>query len=112
MVLLFCIVGAYAVNNSLFSVGVVLFFGVLAFVLEENDFPVAPAILGVVLGTMLEENFITSMIKSDGSPAVFFTRPIAGGLAVATFVILLWPVGAWMVRKARARRAPTPVAGP
>ena len=54
----------------------------LAFVLEENGFPTAPAILGVVLGTMLEENFITSMIKSDGDPARFFTRPIAGGLAI------------------------------
>jgi len=109
-VLLFCIVGAYAVNNSLFSVGVVLFFGVVAFLLEENGFPVAPAILGVVLGTMLEENFITSMIKSDGSPAVFFTRPIAGGLAVATFVILLWPLGAWAVRRLRRRSADTAVA--
>jgi TctA family transporter len=106
VVLLFCIVGAYAVNNSLFSVGVVLFFGVVAFVLEENGFPVAPAILGVVLGTMLEENFITSMIKSDGSPAVFFTRPIAGGLAIATFVILLWPVGAWAVRRLRGKAQP------
>jgi TctA family transporter len=43
------------------------------------------------------------MIKSDGDPMVFFTRPIAGGLAVATIVILFWPVGAWLLRKARAR---------
>ena len=41
--------------------------GLVAFVLEDNGFPVAPAILGVVLGGMLEENFITSMIKSDGN---------------------------------------------
>jgi putative tricarboxylic transport membrane protein len=109
IVLLFCIVGAFAVNNSLFSVGVVLFFGLVAFVLEENGFPVAPAILGVVLGTMLEENFITSMIKSDGSPAVFFTRPIAGGLAVATFVILFWPIGTWALRKMRGKPARQPV---
>ncbi len=53
----------------------------------------------MVLGTTLEENFITSMIKGDGSPAVFFTRPMAGGLAIATFVILLWPVGAWAMRR-------------
>ena len=43
-----------------------LVFGVVAYFMEENGFPVAPAILGVVLGAMLEENFITSMIKSDG----------------------------------------------
>ena len=46
--------------------------------LEENGFPVAPAILGVVLGGMLEENFVTSMIKSDGNLLAFFERPIAG----------------------------------
>ena len=103
IVLLFCIVGAFAVNNSLFAVGLILVFGLIAFVLEENGFPTAPAILGVVLGTMLEENFITSMIKSDGDPSKFFTRPIAGGLAVATIVILFWPVGAWAVRRLRGR---------
>ena len=106
VILIFCIVGSFAINNSLFGVGLILIFGVLAFVLEENGFPTAPAILGVVLGTMLEENFITSMIKSDGSPAVFFTRPIAGGLAVATIIILLWPVGVWAVRRLRRRAAP------
>ena len=106
MVLLFCIVGAFAVNNSLFSVGVMLFFGVVAFVLEENGFPVAPAILGVVLGTMLEENFITSMIKSDGSPAVFFTRPIAGGLAIATIRDPAVAGGGWAVRRMRAKAQP------
>jgi TctA family transporter len=103
IILVFCIVGSFAINNSLFGVGLILFFGVLAFILEENGFPTAPAILGVVLGTMLEENFITSMIKSDGSLGVFFTRPIAGGLAAATILILFWPVGAWLVRKARER---------
>jgi len=105
IILLFCIVGAFAINNSLFGVGLILFFGVVAFVLEENGFPTAPAILGVVLGTMLEENFITSMIKSDGDPSRFFTRPIAGGLAVVTLVILLWPIGAWLVRRARGQAA-------
>src|SRR4029450_99833 len=103
IILVFCIVGAFAINNSLFGVGLILFFGVLAFVLEENGFPTAPAILGVVLGTMLEENFITSMIKADGDFTRFFPRPIAGALAVFTIVILLWPVGAWLVRKARGR---------
>ena len=48
--------------------------------MEENGFPVAPAILGMVLGAMLEENFISSMIKSDGDPTAFLTRPIAMGL--------------------------------
>ncbi len=100
-ILLFCIVGSFAINNSVWGVVLILFFGVTAFVLEENGFPVAPAILGVVLGTMMEENFVTSMIKSDGDPLVFFTRPIAIWLAAGTFIILLWPVGTWMVSRLR-----------
>ncbi len=104
-ILLFCIVGSFAINNSVWGVVLILFFGVAAFVLEENGFPVAPAILGVVLGTMMEENFVTSMIKSDGDPLVFFTRPIAMWLAAGTFIILLWPVGAWLVQRLRGGHA-------
>jgi TctA family transporter len=95
IILLFCIVGSFSINNSVWGVTLILFFGLVSFLLEENGFPVAPAILGVVLGTMMEENFVTSMIKSDGDPLVFFTRPIAMWLAVSTFVILLWPVFTW-----------------
>ena len=54
--------------------------GLFGWVLEENGFPVAPLILGLVLGEMLEQNFMTSMIKSDGDLLVFFARPIAGTL--------------------------------
>ena len=51
---------------------------------------------------MLEENFISSMIKSDGDPLVFFERPIAGGLAAGTFVILAWPLIARLWRRPAA----------
>jgi TctA family transporter len=63
--------------------------GLVAYVLEANKFPIAPAILGVVLGGMLEENFITSMIKADGNMLAFFTRPIAATLAVVTLAGLV-----------------------
>jgi len=85
-----------------------LFFGVVSFIFEENGFPVAPAILGVVLGTMMEENFVTSMIKSDGDPWVFFTRPIAMWLAISTIIILLWPVGTWAYDRIKNGPAPEP----
>jgi len=90
MILIFCIVGTFAINNSVFDIGVMLVAGVVAWLLEDNDFPIAPAILGVVLGGMLEENFITSMIKADGNLMAFITRPIAAGLAVLT--LLIWGV--------------------
>jgi TctA family transporter len=101
MILLFCIVGAFAINNTVFAVGVILVFGVVAYFMEENGFPVAPAILGVILGTMLEENFITSMIKSDGRFLGFFERPIAAGLGILTILVWLWP----LLRRLRSRRA-------
>lgn len=91
-ILMFCIVGAFAINNSVFGVSVMLAFGVLGFLMEENDIPVAPCILGIVLGPMLEENFVTSMIKSDGSFASFFERPIAAGLGVVTILVWLAPL--------------------
>lgn len=97
IILLFCVVGAFAINNSLFDVGVMLAFGILAFVMETNRFPIAPTILGLVLGGMLEQNFITSMIKADGNFLAFFERPVSGTLGVAT--ILLWSspifIGLW-----------------
>jgi len=91
-ILAFCATGAFATNNSLFDVGVVLAFGVLGYVLDDNGFPVAPMVLGVVLGTLLEETFITSLMKADGDPLVFFTRPIAGTLAALTAIVFLVPL--------------------
>lgn len=105
VILLFCAVGAFAINNTVFGVLLILLFGLFAFVMEENGFPTAPAILGVVLGGMLEENFVTSMIKADGNPVAFLTRPIAGFLAAATLVILAWPLLARSWRRPHPRAA-------
>jgi TctA family transporter len=99
LILLFCIVGSYATNNSVTDVGIMLVFGLLAYVMEENGFPVAPAVLGVVLGGMLEEHFVTSMIKSDGQFLAFFERPIAGTLGVITLLLWLLPVVLRLVRR-------------
>lgn len=101
LILIFCIVGTFAINNSLFDVGVMLVAGLVAYLLEENRFPIAPAILGVVLGGMLEENFITSMIKSDGNLMGFVSRPIAAGLALLAVLVWVWPVLRWLMRGRR-----------
>jgi TctA family transporter len=98
VIMLFCVVGSFAINNTAFDVTVMLVAGVIAFVLEENGFPIAPAILGVVLGGMLEENFITSMIKSDGSLAAFFARPVAATLAAFTLAVWFLPL---LIRRLR-----------
>jgi TctA family transporter len=92
VILLFCIVGSFAINNSIFGVVLMLAFGIAGYVMEENGFPVAPAILGMVLGAMLEENFISSMIKADGRVWAFFERPIAGALGLFTLMVLCAPL--------------------
>jgi TctA family transporter len=93
IILIFCIVGSFAITNSILAVIILLALGILGWILEENGFPVAPIILGMVLGEMLEMNFMTSMIKSDGSFLVFFERPIAGVLGALT--LLVWAGMIW-----------------
>jgi putative tricarboxylic transport membrane protein len=106
-ILIFCIVGSYAVNNSLFDVGLMLGFGVLAFVLEESGFPGSPAILGVILGSMLENYFVTTMISSGGDLTALVSRPIAAALAI--IVVLIWSVP--LLLKLTARLKPLNAAG-
>jgi TctA family transporter len=104
VILTFCMVGAFAINNTAFDIGVMLTAGIIAFFMERNGFPVAPAILGVVLGGMLEENLATSLIKAEGAVGPFFERPIAGVLGVITILVWLSPV---VVRLWRARAVKT-----
>ena len=96
--LFFIAVGTYSTNNSLFQVGEVAVFGAGGAVFLALDFPVAPVLLGFVLGPLVEENFRRAMLMSRGSLAVFFERPISAcfilacGLLVAAqiFVALRW----------------------
>ena len=90
VILVFCIVGSFAMTNSLYGVVLMLAMGVLGWFLEAHGIPVAPLILGLVLGEMLEQTFVQSMIKADGAVLDFFSRPIAGTLGAAT--ILIWAV--------------------
>jgi TctA family transporter len=87
-ILMFCIVGSFAINNTTFDVGIMLCTGILAFFMEANDIPVAPAVLGLVLGRLLEDSFMVSMIKSNWDLTVFFQRPVSAILGAVS--IILW----------------------
>jgi TctA family transporter len=106
VILLLCAVGAFATGNNLFSVLLVGLFGILGFVMERNGYPVAALVLGIVMGTMVEQNFITSLIKSDGDVMPFFERPVSAVLAAMTIGALLWPLGVWIWSRTRGRRLP------
>ncbi|WP_028032984.1 tripartite tricarboxylate transporter permease [Chelativorans sp. J32] len=88
LILIFCIVGAFASNNSVYGVTIMLIFGIVGYLMEENDFPVAPCVLGIVIGPILEENLITTLIKFQGSLIDFINRPIA--LALFALSCLIW----------------------
>jgi len=93
VILLFCIVGSFAMTNSLYGVVLMLVMGLFGWFLESHGIPVAPLILGLVLGELLEQTFVQSMIKADGAILPFFSRPIAGVLGVAT--VAIWGVMVW-----------------
>ncbi|MBX9464085.1 MAG: tripartite tricarboxylate transporter permease [Aquamicrobium sp.] len=105
IILLFCVVGAFAMDNTLSAVVTMLVFGVVGWFMEENGFPIAPALLGVVLGRMLEETFLTSMIKAQGDFLQFFSRPISATLGVITILIWLSPLVMLLLKRAGRRRA-------
>jgi len=88
LILLMCMLGSYAINNNPFDIGVMLGMGLLGFLLEANGFPVAPVVLGLVVGPIVEWNFMQSFIKTQGNLLPFITRPISLGMAL--FVLLLW----------------------
>lgn len=91
VILMFSIVGAFAVNNAVFDLWIILALGVVGWFMEENGFPIAPMVLGLVLGKVVEESFTNSMIKAGGDPIAFVDRPVAGTLAFVLFAIWLIP---------------------
>jgi TctA family transporter len=99
LILMACIVGSFAVSNSAFDVGLMLALGLAAWLLEEAGFPMAPLILGLVLGRLVEENFVASLIKADGALAPFFARPVAAVLGVVTIAVWATPPLLWLARR-------------
>jgi TctA family transporter len=92
VIVAFCIVGAFAINNGNLEIVVMLALGVLGYLLERGGFPLAPVVLGLVLGPIVEQNFMQSVIKTNWDLAQFFTRPISAALMVTTILVLAYPL--------------------
>jgi TctA family transporter len=88
-ILVFCCIGVYTVNNSVFDVFMTAGFGVLGYVFIKLGCEGAPLLLGFVLGPMMEENFRRSLLLSRGDFSVFFTRPISLGLLLAAAALVV-----------------------
>jgi len=87
-VLLFICIGVYGETNSLFNVGVVLAVGLFGSLINRLGFEPAPALLGFILGPMMEENFRRALLLAHGDLTVFLTRPISGACMLVTFAMV------------------------
>jgi len=90
-VLVLCFVGALSIRNSITDLWLMIGFGVLGFAFERLRFPIAPLVLGLILGPLAEEAFMNSMISFGNDWTIFFTRPIAATVMAATILVLLLP---------------------
>ena len=100
-VLAFSTLGVYTLNNNIFDVVSVYVLGILAFFMRRYGFPVAPTVLAVVLGPLLEQEFRRAMAISNGDPTVFLTRPLSAAILFLAFAATSVPV---LARYVAARR--------
>ena len=92
LIVLFCMVGAYTVNNRASDLLIVVAFGLIGYLMRELDFPTAPVVLALVLGPMMESNFRQALILSHGSFTEFFTRPISASLLAVAAALVFGPL--------------------
>ena len=101
-ILVFATLGAYSLHQSVVDLATLYVFGLLGFIMRRWGFPVAPAVIGLILGPLAESQFRRALAISQGDPMVFLTHPISAVLLALTLLLVLVP---WIVRVVRERRA-------
>ena len=99
LIFVLSIVGGFAASRSMHDLWLIVIFGIAAFVLRKFDYPLAPAVLAIVLGPIAEPTLRQSLLLSSGDPAIFFTRPIAGPITVIAIILILLPAIKYLRRK-------------
>ena len=103
IIFVLCAVGSFAIAGRLFDVYVMLAFGLMGFVLRHWGYPMAPLVLGIVLGDLLEKNLRRALVLSDGDLTPFFTRPISAVFAALIIGTIAWKL--WKLHQTRPRAA-------
>ncbi|MCC8191343.1 MAG: tripartite tricarboxylate transporter permease [Planctomycetes bacterium] len=108
VIVIFCVIGAFAINTTMFDVYLMLAFGLLGYVMDKLRVPVAPLVVGLILGQMLEVSVMQSLLLSDGSWLVFFREPISLGILCLAALSLLsgTPAYPWIKRTLQTARRP------
>jgi putative tricarboxylic transport membrane protein len=99
LILLFCLIGVYSVNNMVFDIYVMLVFGIVGYLMKKFDYEGAPLVLAFVLGPMMENNLRKSLITSQGDFSIFFTRPLAAASLLIAIILLISPFIPWLRKK-------------
>ncbi len=102
-VIVICVAGAYTGSSSVFDVYVMIFFGILGYVMKKLDFPAPPLLMGYILGPLLETSLVQTLILSRGSVLPIFTRPISLFFVLLTVFFLVWSL--LIQRRSRATRS-------
>jgi putative tricarboxylic transport membrane protein len=89
IVFVLCVIGPYAITQRLFDVYVMVFFGILGFIMREMKYPMAPLVLGIILGDILDKNLRRALVLSDGDLTPFFMRPISAVLWITTALVIV-----------------------
>ena len=103
IVFVLCAIGSYAIDSRIFQIKVMIVFGIIGYFMREMDYPVAPMVLGIILGDILDKNLRRSLILSDGSLVPFFTRPICVVIVVVTLITIVSKMKwfRWLLARAR-----------
>jgi putative tricarboxylic transport membrane protein len=103
VIIVFCVIGSFGLDNVMFDVWVMLIFGVIGFALERARYPLGPFVIGFVLAPLMEAKLRTGLMMTGGTITPMFTRPIALAFLIVAIVLLVWPlVGEWRRRRAAA----------
>ncbi len=111
LITILCSIGAYAVNNQVLDLWIMLGSGLAGYLFKKLGYPLAPLVVALVLGDMTEQAFRQSLIMGQGSPAIFFTRPIAAFFLAASVAVFLLPFARKVVRRARGGAVPAEAPG-
>jgi putative tricarboxylic transport membrane protein len=102
-VFMFCVIGAFAVNNRIFDVICLLPFGLLSYILQKYGYPLPPIVLGYLLGPLCEQNLIRGLQRSHGSVMPFFTRPVSCIFIIFGIVYVGWIICKQIRRKPKTK---------
>ena len=105
LIIFLCYIGGYTENNTLFTMWMVLVFGVIGFLFKKFGYPLSPLVVAIVLGDDTESSFRRSLILSSGNPSIFFTRPVSLFLLLLALALFLFPLVSPAMKKFRKRPA-------